>query len=142
MRNFNITIAMTSLPLNRLTSAGSSLAAPVDIVPEVVRDPQVPAIWAAAVHAGVVLAAVDDTVRVPAEVHSRTVARTRHSGRTVSEAWTERDGVPLISFRRYKHSDSSFCACAIYVESSTYSEKTKHFLFFLFYILYLFLQLI
>ena len=87
---------MTSLPWNRLTSAASSLAALVDLVPEGVRGPRVPAVRAAAVHAGVVLAAVDDTVRVLAEVGSHTAARTRHSGRTASVDWTERDRLDII----------------------------------------------
>ena len=87
---------MTSLPWNRLTSAASSVAALVHLVPEGVRGPRVPAVRAAAVHAGVVLAVVDDTVRVLAEVGSHTAARTRHFGRTASVAWTERDGLDII----------------------------------------------
>ena len=56
------------VPWNRLASAASSMAALVHLLPEGVRGPRVPAVRAAPVHAGVVLAVVVVAVRVLFEV--------------------------------------------------------------------------
>ena len=70
-----------SLPQNRLTSAFVP-AASLHLVPEGLGGHRLPAVGAASVQTGVVLAVVVEAVGVLGEVGSHAAARTRHLGGT------------------------------------------------------------